>query len=87
MKSTVVMAFIVTVALFGAAAPGMAHHSSAMFDQSKTVTLEGVVKKMGADESSFVAVGGCEGEGRKGRHLGIRGGRAEHIAASGNQAE
>ena len=45
MKSTVVMAFIVTVALFGAAAPGMAHHSSAMFDQSKTVTLEGVVKK------------------------------------------
>ena len=45
MKSTVVMAFIVTVALFGAAAPEMAHHSSAMFDQSKTVTLEGVVKK------------------------------------------
>jgi len=45
MKSTVVMAFIFTVALFGAAAPGMAHHSSAMFDQSKTVTLEGVVKK------------------------------------------
>jgi len=45
MKSTFVMAFIITVALFGAAAPGMAHHSSAMFDQSKTVTLEGVVKK------------------------------------------
>jgi hypothetical protein len=45
MKSIFVMTFIVIIALFGATAPGMAHHSSAMFDQSKTVELEGVVKK------------------------------------------
>ena len=45
MKSTLVMAFILTIALFATTAPGLAHHSSAMFDQSKTVKLEGVVKK------------------------------------------
>jgi len=45
MKSSIVMAFILTLALFAATPPGLAHHSSAMFDQTKTVTLEGVVKK------------------------------------------
>ena len=45
MKSTLVMAFILTIALFATTAPGLAHHSSAMFDNTKTVTLEGVVKK------------------------------------------
>ena len=45
MKSTLVMAFILTITLFATTAPGLAHHSSAMFDNTKTVTLEGVVKK------------------------------------------
>ena len=45
MKSSIVMAFILTLALFAATPPGLAHHSSAMFDQTKKVTVEGVVKK------------------------------------------
>ena len=45
MKRTLVTAFILTTALIATTAPGLAHHSSAMFDQTKTVTLEGVVKK------------------------------------------
>ena len=45
MKRTFVMAFILITALLATTAPGMAHHSSAMFDQSKVVTFEGVVKK------------------------------------------
>jgi len=45
MKSTLVTAFILIIVLLASAAPGFAHHSSAMFDQTKTVTLEGVVKK------------------------------------------
>jgi hypothetical protein len=45
MKSTLVTAFILIIVLLASAAPGFAHHSSAMFDQTKTVTLEGGVKK------------------------------------------
>ena len=45
MKTTLVTAFILIIVLLASAAPGFAHHSSAMFDQTKTVTLEGVVKK------------------------------------------
>jgi len=45
MKSTLTTAFILITALLATTAPGLGHHSSAMFDQTKTVTLEGVVKK------------------------------------------
>jgi hypothetical protein len=45
MKSSFVIAYILTIGLLGTPALGLAHHSSAMFDQSKTVELEGVVKK------------------------------------------
>jgi hypothetical protein len=45
MKRTIVNAFILAIALIATTSKGMAHHSSAMFDQTKTVTVEGVVKK------------------------------------------
>jgi hypothetical protein len=45
MKSTVVLALIAAVAIFASSAPAAAHHSSAMFDKTKTITVEGVVKK------------------------------------------
>jgi hypothetical protein len=45
MKSTVVFAIIAAVAIIASSAPAAAHHSSAMFDKSKTITVEGVVKK------------------------------------------
>jgi Family of unknown function (DUF6152) len=45
MKRTLVTALILTTALIATTTPSLAHHSSAMFDQTKTVTVEGVVKK------------------------------------------
>jgi hypothetical protein len=45
MKRTLAMAFILTTALIATKATIQAHHSSAMFDQSKVITVEGVVKK------------------------------------------
>jgi hypothetical protein len=45
MKRTFVTAIIFTIAFFAGAAPVVGHHSSAMFDQSRAVTFEGVVKK------------------------------------------
>jgi hypothetical protein len=45
MKRTFVTAFILTATLLATPAPGLAHHSSAMFDKTKTVKLDGVVKK------------------------------------------
>jgi hypothetical protein len=45
MKNSLITAFILTVALAATTPPGLAHHSGTMFDQSKTVALEGVVKK------------------------------------------
>src|ERR1700752_3521492 len=42
-------AFVTTMLALGAllvtAAPGLAHHSATMFDDKKTVTVEGVVKE------------------------------------------
>lgn len=37
---------IATAAAFSAGAPASAHHSAAMFDSDKQVTVEGVVKQM-----------------------------------------
>jgi hypothetical protein len=37
---------IAAAAAFAAAAPASAHHSGAMFDSDKQVTIEGVVKQM-----------------------------------------
>jgi len=45
MKSTFATAFILLTALLATVAPTLAHHSSTMFDQTKTVTLQGVVQK------------------------------------------
>ena len=44
MKISVKFAVVVTLAL-AASSPALAHHSAAMFDFQKTVTLEGVVKE------------------------------------------
>ena len=44
MKKLFVSTSIALFSLF-AAIPLMAHHSSAMFDQTRTITVEGVVKK------------------------------------------
>ena len=45
MKRMLVSALILATTLFATTAPSLAHHSGTMFDQSKTVTIEGVVKK------------------------------------------
>ena len=45
MKRALVVALITFGAMVAMTVPGMAHHSSTMFDTSKTVTLEGVVTK------------------------------------------
>ena len=47
------------------AAPGQAHHSGTMFDETKTVTLEGVVKKFlytNPHSSLFVDVRSADGK-------------------------
>ena len=43
-RSTICVALSIAT-LTMTAAPGLAHHSAAMFDATKTVTLEGVVKE------------------------------------------
>jgi len=45
MKKLFLSTMIGIAALAALVAPVMAHHSSAMFDQTRTITLEGVVKK------------------------------------------
>ena len=45
MKKLFVITSIVLTGMFAAVPSFMAHHSSAMFDQTKTITVEGVVKK------------------------------------------
>ena len=51
----------------------MAHHSGAMFDDKKEVTLTGTVKEFQVHEPAFVAVGGRERKGREGDDVGLRG--------------
>ena len=75
MRRVLAIALIAFGALFMNALPGVAHHSATMFDMSKTVTVEGVVKKWeltnphswlwveGKDTSGKVAVWGFEAEG------------------------
>ena len=45
MKRALYIALIGLGALTVMAAPGLAHHSAAMFDETKTITVEGVVKE------------------------------------------
>jgi hypothetical protein len=45
MKNFLIMGFIVVLAIGVMGAPVGAHHSGTMFDSSKTITVEGVVKK------------------------------------------
>jgi len=45
MKRRLIVAWIAVIGVLAAGVTAMGHHSSAMFDQTKTVTVEGVVKK------------------------------------------
>jgi len=45
MKNLIICTIFGIAVLSVPAAPLMAHHSSAMFDQTRTITVEGVVKK------------------------------------------
>jgi hypothetical protein len=45
MKRTVATVLLVIGALVVTVTPGLAHHSAAMFDEKKSVTVEGVVKE------------------------------------------
>jgi hypothetical protein len=45
MRRALITATLAVGALAGAAMPGLAHHSATMFDDKKTVTVEGVVKE------------------------------------------
>jgi len=45
MKKLLIAAFAAAAGLAGLAGPALAHHSGAMFDSAKTVTLEGTVKE------------------------------------------
>ena len=45
MKRRLIVAWIAVIGVVVAGVTAMGHHSSAMFDQTKTVTVEGVVKK------------------------------------------
>ena len=45
MKITLSSAIIAITALAVMTVPSLAHHSGTMFDNSKTITVEGVVKK------------------------------------------
>ena len=45
MTRSTLRAALLTLVLASAAAPALAHHSFAMFDAQKTVTLEGTVKE------------------------------------------
>ena len=45
MTRTLVSAFTLILALIVITTPSLAHHSATMFDQTKTITVEGVVKK------------------------------------------
>jgi hypothetical protein len=45
MKKTLLTALLGFAALCGTTTPGLAHHSSAMFEETKTVTVQGVVKE------------------------------------------
>lgn len=45
MTKTLVLALTAIGALFITAAPSVAHHSSTMFDTTKTITVDGIVKR------------------------------------------
>ena len=45
MKRTLIVACITARAALAMSSPAVAHHSSAMFDLTQTITVEGVVKK------------------------------------------
>ena len=74
-------------ALAVTAVPGLAHHSATMFDEKKTVTVEGVVKEFQYTNPHSWLLGGREGQGRQGHDVGIRGRRAEHAAARRHPSE
>jgi len=74
MRRVLITALIAFSALFITALPGVAHHSATMFDTTRTITVEGVVKKweltnphswlwVEVTEKGKVAVWGFEAEG------------------------
>ena len=57
---------IATIAFLMFALPAIAHHSFAMFDASKTVTLEGTVKEFHwTNPHSWIFLNVADGEGRQ----------------------
>ena len=75
MRRALVTALVAFGAFYATTLPGVAHHSATMFDMSKTITVDGVVKKWEltnphswlwvevTDKNGKVAVWGFEAEG------------------------
>lgn len=71
-RTTVTCAWMLTCIVFGAglSAPAAAHHSFAMFDKKKHVTLEGVVSRIEwANPHVFIAVAVPDGKGGSTEYL------------------
>jgi hypothetical protein len=57
---------VITLGMFIAASPVVAHHSATMFDQSRTITVEGVVKEWQlTNPHSWLLVEVTEKDGKK----------------------
>ena len=87
MKRTLSSALIILAGISRRKSPGLAHHSGTMFDTTKTIKVEGVVKKWElTNPHSWLWVEVKEKDGKVGG-LGIRGRRAEHPVARRDQTE
>ena len=90
-RQAMIRAFTTAVLALGAlavtAVPGLAHHSATMFDEKKTVTVEGVVKKFEYTNPHSWLLVDVTGKDGKVDDVGIRGRGAEHAAARGHQSE
>ena len=86
-RQAMTRAFTTAVLALGAlavtAVPGLAHHSATMFDDKKTVTVEGVVKEFQYTNPHSWLLGGRDRQGRQGHDVGIRGRGADDAAAAG----
>jgi hypothetical protein len=73
-------------ALIMTVAAGLAHHSAAMFEPTKTITVEGVVKEWQlTNPHSWLLV---EVTGKDGKTVsGVLSGRAQHLVARRHQAQ
>ncbi len=87
MIKTLVTALVGVGAVVIMALPTLAHHSGAMFEEKKTITVEGVVKEFQVLQPALMADRRREGEGRHGHHVGFRSRRAEHAAPCRHPSE